>query len=117
MQFWRGPECVERVADQSHAYRRYAGGEYHGSHPAGEYHALRYVPEPGQPDGGGGYRRCTGGVDAYAVHTGHGNTLDTRCADHALGNMPSLDSNCTLMCNWAGVIKVVMPGQMQMLIP
>ncbi|MGP0170837.1 DUF4280 domain-containing protein [Pseudomonas sp. NCHU5208] len=34
-----------------------------------------------------------------------------------LGNMPSLDSNCTLMCNWAGVIKVVMPGQMQMLIP
>ncbi|MDR8017862.1 DUF4280 domain-containing protein [Ectopseudomonas guguanensis] len=34
-----------------------------------------------------------------------------------LGNMPSLDSNCTLMCNWAGVIKVVMPGQVQMLIP
>jgi hypothetical protein len=34
-----------------------------------------------------------------------------------LGNMPSLDSNCTLMCNWAGVIKVVVPGQMQMLIP
>ena len=34
-----------------------------------------------------------------------------------LGNMPSLDSNCSLMCNWAGVIKVVMPGQMQMLIP
>lgn len=34
-----------------------------------------------------------------------------------LGNMPSLDSNSTLMCNWAGVIKIVMPGQMQMLIP
>ncbi len=34
-----------------------------------------------------------------------------------LGSMPSLDSNSTLMCNWAGVIKVVMPGQMQMLIP
>ncbi|OOG15149.1 DUF4280 domain-containing protein [Pseudomonas sp. C9] len=34
-----------------------------------------------------------------------------------LGNMPALDANSTLMCNWAGVIKIVMPGQMQMLIP
>ena len=34
-----------------------------------------------------------------------------------LGSMPSLDANCVLMCNWAGVIKVAMPGQMQMLIP
>ncbi|QZX85491.1 DUF4280 domain-containing protein [Metapseudomonas otitidis] len=34
-----------------------------------------------------------------------------------LGNMPSLDANCVLMCSWAGVIKVAMPGQMQMLIP
>lgn len=34
-----------------------------------------------------------------------------------LGNMPSLDANCVLMCNWAGLIKVAMPGQMQMLIP
>ncbi|QRY77354.1 DUF4280 domain-containing protein [Pseudomonas sp. PDNC002] len=34
-----------------------------------------------------------------------------------LGGMPALDANGTLMCNWAGVIKTVMPGQMQMLIP
>ncbi|MFJ4142841.1 DUF4280 domain-containing protein [Pseudomonas sp. NPDC089734] len=34
-----------------------------------------------------------------------------------LGGMPAIDSNSMLMCNWAGVIKVVMPGQMQMLIP
>lgn len=34
-----------------------------------------------------------------------------------LGNMPSLDSNSTLMCNWAGTIKIVVPGQVQMLIP
>ncbi|MBU1333149.1 MAG: DUF4280 domain-containing protein [Gammaproteobacteria bacterium] len=34
-----------------------------------------------------------------------------------LGNMPSLDANSTLMCSWAGVIKINMPGQMQMLIP
>lgn len=34
-----------------------------------------------------------------------------------LGNMPALDANCILMCNWAGVIKIAMPGQMQMLIP
>ncbi|HWV09197.1 MAG TPA: DUF4280 domain-containing protein, partial [Pseudomonas sp.] len=25
--------------------------------------------------------------------------------------------NSTLMCTWAGVIKIVMPGQVQMLIP
>src|SRR5471032_3162133 len=34
-----------------------------------------------------------------------------------LGNMPALDANSMLMCNWAGVIKIAMPGQMQMLIP
>ena len=34
-----------------------------------------------------------------------------------LGGMPAVDANSTLMCNWAGVIKIVMPGQMQMLIP
>jgi hypothetical protein len=34
-----------------------------------------------------------------------------------LGGMPAIDANSTLMCNWAGVIKIVVPGQMQMLIP
>ncbi|AZD29207.1 DUF4280 domain-containing protein [Pseudomonas chlororaphis] len=34
-----------------------------------------------------------------------------------LGSMPALDANSTLMCSWAGVIKIVVPGQMQMLIP
>lgn len=34
-----------------------------------------------------------------------------------LGGMPALDANCSLMCNWGGVIKIAMPGQMQMLIP
>jgi hypothetical protein len=34
-----------------------------------------------------------------------------------LGPMPALDANSTLMCTWAGVIKVVMPGQVQLLIP
>lgn len=34
-----------------------------------------------------------------------------------LGSMPSLDANSTLMCTWAGVIKIVYPGQVQMLIP
>ncbi|MGY4533142.1 hypothetical protein ACVW0Y_002272 [Pseudomonas sp. TE3786] len=34
-----------------------------------------------------------------------------------LGPMPALDANSTLMCTWAGVIKVVMPGQVQELIP
>ncbi|TBU95657.1 DUF4280 domain-containing protein [Phytopseudomonas dryadis] len=34
-----------------------------------------------------------------------------------LGNMPALDANSTLMCTWGGVIKIQMPGQVQMLIP
>jgi hypothetical protein len=34
-----------------------------------------------------------------------------------LGGMPALDANSTLMCTWAGVIKIAYPGQVQMLIP
>ena len=34
-----------------------------------------------------------------------------------LGNMPSLDNTCKLMCLWAGVIQVVVPGQFQHMIP
>jgi hypothetical protein len=28
-----------------------------------------------------------------------------------IGNMPAVDSNCKLMCNWGGVIQVISPGQ------
>lgn len=34
-----------------------------------------------------------------------------------LGNQPSLDNTCKLMCTWAGVISVAMPGQMTHQIP
>ncbi|MCG8907162.1 DUF4280 domain-containing protein [Pseudomonas sp. DP-17] len=34
-----------------------------------------------------------------------------------LGGVPALDANGTLMCTWGGAIKVVFPGQVQMLIP
>ena len=34
-----------------------------------------------------------------------------------LGHQPSLDNTCKLMCAWAGVISVVMPGQMTHHIP
>jgi Domain of unknown function (DUF4280) len=34
-----------------------------------------------------------------------------------LGNMPALDNNCTLMCNWGGVIQVQVAGQMTENIP
>ena len=34
-----------------------------------------------------------------------------------LANQPSLDNTCKLMCNWAGVISVVMPGQVTHMIP
>lgn len=34
-----------------------------------------------------------------------------------LGHKPSLDTNCTLMCMWAGVITVAVPGQFTHTIP
>src|SRR5438045_7629151 len=34
-----------------------------------------------------------------------------------IGNMPALDNNSKLMCNWGGVIQVVNPGQTKLMIP
>jgi hypothetical protein len=34
-----------------------------------------------------------------------------------LGKQPMLDNTSKCMCNWAGVISIVMPGQMQTSIP
>jgi hypothetical protein len=34
-----------------------------------------------------------------------------------LGNMPALNNTSTLMCNWGGVISVVVPGQFTEQIP
>ncbi|WP_223631777.1 DUF4280 domain-containing protein [Corallococcus sp. EGB] len=34
------------------------------------------------------------------------------CPKVLIGNMPALESNSKCMCNWGGVIQVVMPGQM-----
>ena len=34
-----------------------------------------------------------------------------------IGGMPALDNNCKLMCNWAGVIQVVSPGETTVMIP
>jgi len=32
-----------------------------------------------------------------------------------IGNMPTLDSNSKLMCNWGGVIQFVAPGQFKVM--
>jgi hypothetical protein len=34
-----------------------------------------------------------------------------------LAEMPTLDSTSTLMCMWAGVISIVMPGEMTVMVP
>jgi hypothetical protein len=34
-----------------------------------------------------------------------------------IGNMPALDNNSKLMCNWGGVIQIVNPGQTTVMIP
>ena len=34
-----------------------------------------------------------------------------------LGNQPALDNNCTLLCQWGGVIQVTNPGQTTEQIP
>jgi hypothetical protein len=37
------------------------------------------------------------------------------CPKVLIGNMPALDSNCKLMCNWGGVIQIIAPGQFKVL--
>ena len=32
-----------------------------------------------------------------------------------IGNMPTLDSNSKLICNWGGVIQIVAPGQFKVM--
>jgi hypothetical protein len=34
-----------------------------------------------------------------------------------LGNIPALNNKSKLMCNWGGVIEVLMPGQFMTMIP
>lgn len=34
-----------------------------------------------------------------------------------IGNMPALNDSSMLMCNWGGMIKVLIPGQMTVQIP
>ena len=34
-----------------------------------------------------------------------------------IGNMPALNNSSKLMCMWAGVIQVVVPGQTKMMVP
>ncbi len=34
-----------------------------------------------------------------------------------IGNMPALDSNSKLMCNWGGVIQITSPGQTTVMVP
>ncbi|UHA73457.1 DUF4280 domain-containing protein [Paenibacillus sp. 481] len=34
-----------------------------------------------------------------------------------IGNMPALNNNSKLMCAWAGVIQITMPGQMTIQVP
>jgi hypothetical protein len=34
-----------------------------------------------------------------------------------IAGMPALDNSCKLMCNWAGVIQVVSPGETTVMIP
>ena len=34
-----------------------------------------------------------------------------------LGNQPTMDNMCTLMCTWAGVIQFVTPGEFTVMVP
>lgn len=33
-----------------------------------------------------------------------------------IGNMPALNNSCKLMCNWGGIIQVVVPGQFTVMV-
>ncbi len=34
-----------------------------------------------------------------------------------IGGLPALDTNCTLLCNWLGVIEVAAPAQVTVTVP
>ena len=34
-----------------------------------------------------------------------------------IGNMPALNNSSKLMCNWGGVIQILVPGQFQTMVP
>jgi hypothetical protein len=34
-----------------------------------------------------------------------------------IGNFPALNDSSKLMCTWAGVIQIVMPGQFTVMVP
>lgn len=34
-----------------------------------------------------------------------------------IGNMPALQNSCKLMCNWGGVIQMLVPGQFTVMVP
>jgi uncharacterized Zn-binding protein involved in type VI secretion len=34
-----------------------------------------------------------------------------------IGNMPALDNNCRCMCQWGGVISIIVAGSVQTMIP
>jgi hypothetical protein len=34
-----------------------------------------------------------------------------------IGNMPALQNSSKLMCNWGGVIQILMPGQFTAMVP
>jgi hypothetical protein len=34
-----------------------------------------------------------------------------------IGNMPALQNSSKLMCNWGGVIQILMPGQFTVMVP
>jgi hypothetical protein len=92
-----GALIADGLADQPGA-RLDTGGEHHGQRAAAEHSAVRHVliagvltPMPCVP------------VTAAPWVPGVPTVL--------IGNMPAVDSNCKLMCNWGGVIQVISPGQ------
>lgn len=34
-----------------------------------------------------------------------------------IGNMPALNNNSKLMCMWGGIIQIIVPGQLQTMVP
>ncbi len=34
-----------------------------------------------------------------------------------IGNMPALNNSCKAMCNWGGVIQILVPGQFTVMVP
>ena len=70
-----------------------------------------------KPRCGDGYNCRPGRPDSDALCTGNRAPWVPGAPTVLIGNMPALDDQAKLMCMWAGVIQITVPGQLTTQVP